>query len=301
MDLNERIQELKRQRDAVILVHNYQLPEIQNLADYTGDSLELARLSASLACRVIVFCGVHFMAETAKLFNPDKTVLMPDLHAGCPMANMIYPEKLDRLKQKHPDAGVIAYINSTAEIKSRVDVCCTSANGVAVARQFDREEIIFVPDMYLGAYVQRQVPEKKFHLSHGYCPTHMLFTREGLEKLKKEHPDARLVVHPECRVEVQEMADAVCSTSQMINYARRDPARRFIIATETGMLYRLQKEVPDKEFIAGNPNALCPNMKLTTPEKVLWCLEEMQFAVTVDERFQPGARRALDRMLAVRS
>ena len=301
MDILRRIDDLRRQRDAVILVHNYQLPEIQDIADHVGDSLELARISSTIAAKVIVFCGVHFMAETAKLFNPEKIVLMPDLHAGCPMANMIYPEKLLRLRQGYPDAAVVTYINSTAEIKAQADICCTSANGVAVASALDRDEIIFVPDQYLGSYVARQLPRKTFHLADGYCPTHMLFTREELMRLKEANPGARIVVHPECRVEVQECADAVCSTSQMIRYARTDQARRFIIGTEIDMLYRLKKEVPDKEFIPGNPNALCPNMKLTTLEKVCWSLEHMRYEVTVDPVLKDRARAALDRMFEIKA
>jgi quinolinate synthase len=299
MDILRRIADLRRQRNAVILVHNYQLPEAQDIADHVGDSLELARISSQIAAQVIVFCGVHFMAETAKLFNPDKTVLMPDLHAGCPMANMIYPEKLLRLKRDHPDAGIVTYVNSTAEIKAQSDICCTSANGVAVASALAQKEIIFVPDKYLGSYVARRLPRKTFHLADGYCPTHMLFTREELTRLKEANPGARVVVHPECRVEVQECADAVCSTSQMIKYARTDQARRFIIGTEIGMLYRLKKEVPDKDFIPGNPNALCPNMKLTTLEKVCWSLEHLDYEVTVDPGFRDRARAALDRMLQI--
>jgi quinolinate synthase len=239
------------------------------------------------------------MAETAKIFNPQKTVLMPDIHAGCPMANMITPERLRAEKRKHPKARVMAYVNSTVQIKALSDTCCTSANGVQVARSMKDREILFVPDKYLGAYVAGQVRDKTFHLYNGYCPTHMLFSREGITKLRSAYPKAEVLVHPECRVEVQEIADAVCSTSQMIAHAKNSKARQFIICTETGMLYRLKKEVPGKEFIAGNPYALCPNMKLTTLEKVLWALEDMKHEVKIEESVRKKALRAIESMLAI--
>lgn len=279
------------------MVHNYQLPEVQDIGDFVGDSLELARISHDVPSKVILFCGVHFMAETAKIFNPGKVVLMPDLHAGCPMANMIDPLKLKKEKEKHPEAGVVTYINSTAEVKALSDICCTSANGVKIARAIDKKEIIFVPDKYLGAYVARQIPEKKFYLYEGYCPTHMLFSKEGILKLKEKYPLAQVLVHPECRIEVQKIADAICSTSQMIAFAKNSSVRQFIICTEIGLLHRLKKENSDKEFISGNTNALCPNMKLTTLEKVLWSLEDMKYEITVDERIRKKALAAIERMV----
>lgn len=298
-DIIKKIEELKKKRNAVILVHNYQLPEIQDIGDYLGDSLELAKISQNVSAEVIVFCGVHFMAETAKIFNPEKTILMPDLHAGCPMANMIDPIKLNMEKEKYPDAGVITYINSTAEVKALSDICCTSANGVKIAKALDKKEILFVPDKYLGSYVARNVPEKRFYLYNGYCPTHMLFTREGILRLKEKYPQAKVLVHPECRIEVQEIADAICSTSQMITYAKNSSDRQYIICTEIGLLHRLKKENPNKEFIPGNPNALCPNMKLTTLEKVLWALEDLKYEITVDEAIRLRAINAIERMMKV--
>lgn len=295
----KKINELKKKHNAVILVHNYQLPEIQDIGDFVGDSLELARISRDIPAKVIIFCGVHFMAETAKIFNPDKIVLMPDLHAGCPMANMIDPIKLEKEKNKYPEAGVITYINSTAEVKALSDICCTSANGVKVARAIDKNEVIFVPDKYLGAYVARQVPEKGFYLYEGYCPTHMLFSKKGILKLREKYPSAQVLVHPECRTEVQEIADAICSTSQMITYAKSSQSKQFIICTEIGLLYRLKKENPEKEFIPGNPNALCPNMKLTTLEKVLWALEDMKYEIIVDEKIRQRALAAIERMVKI--
>ncbi|MEO0184929.1 MAG: quinolinate synthase NadA [candidate division WOR-3 bacterium] len=298
-NLMAKIHDLKRKREAVILVHNYQLPEVQDIGDFVGDSLELARISRDVPAKVILFCGVHFMAETAKIFNPEKIVLMPDLHAGCPMANMIDPSRLKVERKKYPDAGVVTYINSTAEVKALSDICCTSANGVKVARSIQNKEIIFVPDKYLGSYVARQIPEKKFHLYNGYCPTHMLFSKEGILKLKEKYPNAQVLVHPECRTEVQEIADAVCSTSQMITFAKNSSTRQFIICTEIGLLHRLKKENPDKEFFPGNPNALCPNMKLTTLEKVLWSLEDMKYEITVDEKIRKKALASIDRMIRI--
>jgi len=297
--IEQKIQELKGKRDAVILAHNYQLPEIQDIADFVGDSLELAKISRTVKAGVIVFCGVHFMAETAKLFNPEKTVLMPDLHAGCPMANMITPERLTREKDKHPGVPVITYINSTAEIKAMSAICCTSANGVRVVRSLKEKEIIFIPDKYLGSFIARQVLEKTFYLYEGYCPTHMLFSKEGIARIKKEHPETQVVVHPECRLDVQEIADVICSTSQMIVFAKQSAATEFIICTEIGMLYRLQKEVPGKNFISGNPHALCPNMKLMTLEKVLWSLEDLKYEITVDQAIRDKALRTIERMVAL--
>lgn len=293
----EKINTLKKEREALLLVHNYQLPEVQDIADYVGDSLELARISRDIECKVIIFCGVHFMAETAKIFNPDKTVLMPDLHAGCPMADMITDEQLRNERKAYPGAAVVTYINSTAKVKALSDVCCTSANGVKVALAVKNDEIIFTPDKYLGAYVARNVRQKKFHLWSGYCPTHMVFSKEGLMKLKEKHPSAEIIAHPECRLDVQEIADAICSTSQMITHSQQSSAKKFIICTEVGMLYRLKKENPDKEFIVGNPHAVCPNMKLTTLEKVLWALEDLRFEIDVEESIRSQALKAIERMV----
>lgn len=297
--LLEKIRKVKQKRNALILVHNYQLPEVQECADFVGDSLELARKSSDVKCDIILFCGVHFMAETAKILNPDKTVLMPDLHAGCPMADMITPEKLRKEKELHPDAAVVTYINSTAAVKALTDVCCTSANGVQVGKTIKEKEIIFTPDKYLGAYISRQIPEKKFFLWNGYCPTHMVFSRNEIESLKQRYPDADVLVHPECRVEVQEIADAICSTSQMITHAQRSKLGTFIICTEIGMLHRLKKENPEKKFIPGSPNGICPNMKLTNLEKVLWALEDLSWEVTVEETIRIKALRAIERMITI--
>jgi len=293
----EKINSLKKKREALLLVHNYQLPEVQDIADYVGDSLELAIVSRDVRCKIILFCGVHFMAETAKILNPDKTVLMPDLHAGCPMADMITDEQLRNERKAHPEAAVVTYVNSTAKVKALSDVCCTSANGVKVANAVKSEEIIFTPDKYLGSYVARNVRQKKFYLWSGYCPTHMVFSEHGLTKLKEKYPDAEIVAHPECRLDVQKIADAICSTSQMITHAKKSRAKRFIICTEVGMLYRLKKENPEKEFIPGSPYAVCPNMKLTNLEKILWALEDLKFEIDVEKSIQSLALKAIERMV----
>lgn len=298
-DITHRIKELKEKSGAIILAHNYQLPEIQDIADYVGDSLELARISQNIHQETILFCGVYFMAEITKLLNPGKTVLMPDLHAGCPMANMITPEELKAAKKAHPDAAVVTYVNSNADVKALSDICCTSANGAKVARSISAKEIIFIPDKYLGSYVAKQLPEKKFHLWPGYCPTHMVFSQEELMRLKAQFPDAKIVAHPECRLDVQAIADKICSTSQMISYARETDAQQFIICTELGMLHRLKKENPEKEFIPGSPNAICPNMKLTTQEKIVWALENREFRIEVDETLRRKAVSAIERMLSL--
>lgn len=296
-DIIKKIDSLKEERNAIILAHNYQLPEIQDIADYTGDSLELARISQRLSQETIVFCGVYFMAEITKILNPQKTVLMPDLHAGCPMANMITPQQLRKEKEKHPQASVMCYVNSNADVKALSDICCTSANGVEVARSLAADEVVFIPDQYLGSYIARQLSSKKFHLWPGYCPTHMVFSKEQLTTLKKDHPDAKIVAHPECRLDVQEIADRICSTSQMISYAKDTDASQFIICTELGMLHRLRKENPDKQFVPGSPNAICPNMKLTTIEKILWALENNEFRIDVEEDTRQQALGSIERML----
>jgi quinolinate synthase len=298
-DITQKVRTLKEKQNAIILAHNYQLPEIQDIADYVGDSLELARISQRIVQDTILFCGVYFMAEITKILNPEKTVLMPDLHAGCPMANMISPQQLQTEKQAHPDAEVMCYVNSNADVKALSDVCCTSANGIKVAQSLKQNEILFIPDKYLGSYIANQLTSKNFHLWPGYCPTHMVFSKEDLSKLKIKHPDARIVAHPECRVDVHEIADRICSTSQMISYAKETDAKEFIICTELGMLHRLQRENPTKTFIPGNPNAICPNMKLTTIEKILWSLERTEFTIEVDEKTRVQALKSIERMLSI--
>ena len=296
--LIDRILKLKKERNAVILVHNYQLGEVQDIADFVGDSLGLSQNAAGTKADVIVFCGVHFMAETAAILCPGSTVLLPDRHAGCPMANMITAEQLRQRKKELPNATVVCYVNSTAAVKAESDICCTSANAVKVAESIDNDEILFVPDQYLGHYASTRV-NKKFHLWPGYCPTHVRIQPQDIIQLKKENPRAKAVVHPECRPDVIAVADEVMSTGGMIRYARRDDVQELIIGTEIGIIHRLKKENPGKKFIPVSEQAVCPNMKLITLEKVLWSLEEMRPQITVPEATRIKAKAAVDRMLAI--
>jgi len=294
----EKILRLKKQRKAIILVHNYQRGEVQDIADFVGDSLELSQKAAETAAEVIVFCGVHFMAETASILCPDRVVLLPDMHAGCPMADMVTAESLKRRKGELPKATVITYINSSAEVKAESDICCTSANAVNVVESAESDEILFVPDQYLGHYVATKT-NKKMHLWPGYCPTHARIQPEDITRLKKEYPQAKAMVHPECRPEVIALADEVLSTGGMCRFARETEAEEIIVGTEMGIIYRLKKENPGEKFIPISEQAICPDMKLITLEKVLWSLKEMAFEVKVPEAVRLRAKAAVDRMLKV--
>ena len=298
LPLAERILKLKQERNAVILVHNYQLGEVQDIADFVGDSLELSQKAAKTTADVIVFCGVHFMAETASILCPDKTVLLPDKHAGCPMANMITAEQLRQKKRELPGAIVVCYVNSTADVKAESDVCCTSANGVKVVESIANDEILFVPDQYLGHYISTKT-DKKINLWPGYCPTHTRIQPQDIIRLKQEYPKAMAVVHPECRPEVIAVADEVISTGGMIRYAGREDISEMIVGTEIGIIHRLKKENPGKKFIPVSEQAICPNMKLITLEKVLWALEDMKPEVKVPEPVRIKAKAAVDRMLEI--
>jgi len=296
--LVEHILDLKRRRGAVILAHNYQLGEVQDIADLVGDSLELSQKAARTDASVIVFCGVHFMAETASILCPDKVVLLPDVHAGCPMADMITAERLREKKKEHPQAVVVCYINSSAEVKAESDICCTSANAVGIIESLDASEILFVPDQYLGHYVSTRTG-KNMILWPGFCPTHARITPERIRELKQENPQAKAVVHPECRPEVIAIADETLSTGGMCRYAQRDDVREMIVGTEIGIIYRLRKENPGKRFIPISEQAICPNMKSITLEKVLWSLEEMGPEVKVPERIRVRAKAVVDKMLRI--
>jgi len=294
----EKILSLKRKRDGIILAHNYQLGEVQDIADFVGDSLELSQNAAKTDANVIVFCGVHFMAETASILCPDKTVLLPDMDAGCPMANMITAERLREKKKEYPKAKVVCYINSSAEVKAESDVCCTSANAIRVMESLAAEEVLFVPDQYLGHYVSTKT-DKKMILWPGYCPTHVRIQPEHITKLRQEYPQAKAVVHPECKPEVIALADEVLSTGGMIRFANRQEVEEMIVGTEIGMIHRLRKENPGKRFIPVSEQAVCPNMKLITLEKVLWSLEEMAPEVKVPEKTRLKAKAAVDKMLEI--
>jgi quinolinate synthase len=298
-NLAGEIRELKKKRNAVILAHNYQLPEVQEVADYRGDSLELSRIAAKTTAKVIVFCGVHFMAETASILSPDKLVIMPDVGAVCPMANMMNAAQLRALKKAHPQAVTVGYVNTSAEVKAELDVCCTSTNAVAVVNAFkDAPEIIFVPDKYLGAYVAKNTGRKLISWE-GFCPTHIKITPEDIKREQKFHPQAKVIVHPECLPAVVAMADAALSTSQMGKFVKDNPAKEFIVGTEVGIIYRLKQDNPAKEFYAASERAVCPNMKRTTQEKVLWALQELREEVRVPDDIRRRAQKAISRMLEI--
>jgi len=298
--LLERLRELKRERNAVVLAHNYQRPEVQDAADFTGDSLGLSQQAARTAAGVILFCGVHFMAETAAIICPDKSVLIPDPNAGCPMANMVTPRELAEMKGRHPNAVVVTYVNSSAAVKAMSDVCCTSANAVKVVASVPRDrEVLFVPDQSLGDYVAKQLG-RPLILWPGYCPTHHHILAKDVRELKARHPDALFVCHPECTADVIALADHVASTSGMVRWCRESKATEIIVGTEIGLLHRLRKDSPDKAFIEASPLADCPNMKLNTLEKMVWSLEDMAYQVTVPPEVAAPARRAIERMLEIK-
>jgi len=298
--LFEDIRELKAQRRAVILAHNYQSPEIQDLADFCGDSLGLSIQASKTDAETIVFCGVRFMAETAKVLCPNKTVLLPDPRAGCPMADMITADELRDLKAKHPDALVVCYVNSTAEVKAESDYCCTSANAVAVVQSLPRDRrVIFVPDQHLGRFVEQQA-QRRLILWPGYCTTHVLISEDDIHRAKEQHPDAVVIAHPECSEPVKDLADALLSTGQMIRFVRENPAKRFIVATEIGMIHPLKKARPDAEFIPAGVRGVCPNMKKITLEKVLASLTNLQYQIEVPEEIRLKAAKSLQRMVEIR-
>ena len=294
----EQILELKKKRNAVILAHNYQRGEVQDIADFVGDSLELSQKAAKTDAAVIVFCGVHFMAETASILSPDKVVLLPDAGAGCPMANMITVDQLRQKKRELPSATVVTYINSSAAVKAESDYCCTSANGVRVVQSISNEEILFVPDQYLGDFIARKTG-KKMTLWPGYCPTHVKILPEDILRRKKEYPKAKVIVHPECRPDVIALADEALSTSGIIRYAARQDVTELIVGTEVEILHRLNKENPGKKFIPASTKAVCPNMKKITLEKILDSLETMSPEVKVPEEIRVKAVAAVDRMLEI--
>ncbi|MFC1934005.1 quinolinate synthase NadA [Chloroflexota bacterium] len=296
-ELVEKIISLKKIKNAVILAHNYQLGEIQYIADLVGDSLELSQKAAKTEANVIVFCGVQFMAETASILCPDKIVLLPDKHAGCPMADMITAKRLREKKKEHPRATVVCYINSSAEVKAESDVCCTSANAVRIVEKLPgSSEILFIPDQYLGNYVSTKTGRKMI-LWPGFCPAHARIQAQDVARQKAEYPQAKVVVHPECRPEVITLADEVLSTGGICKFARETEAKEIIVGTEIGMLHRLRKENPEKRFIPVSEQAICPTMKLITLENVLRSMENMTHQIKVPERTRLRAKAAVDKML----
>ncbi len=300
MKIQDKILELKKKKNAIILVHNYQIGEVQDIADLLGDSLDLSRKAQSTTADIIVFCGVHFMAEIAKILSPERMVLLPDVNAGCPLADMADPEELAKLKASHPNAVVVAYVNTSAQIKAQADICCTSANAINVINQIEEgKEIIFVPDQWLGAYAAKKTG-RKLILWPGFCPTHMKIIPEVIDKKRKEHPEACVILHPECREDSLALADEIFGTGGMLNYVKKSSKREFIIGTETGIIYRLKKENPEKEFYPAQDMAICPNMKLTTLEKVLWSLEEEAYKIQVSKEIAQRASVAIEKMLAIK-
>ena len=293
-----KINDLKKKNNAIILAHNYQTPDIQDIADFVGDSLDLSLKATKTDTENIIFCGVDFMAEAAKILNPEKTVIHPDKNAECPMAEMVDAESLSWLIKDNPDAEVVAYINTTAEVKALVDICCTSANGVKIVKSTSSKKVIFVPDVNLGLYIQRFVPEKEMILWPGICSTHHNITKEEILTLKKEHPNAEVLVHPECRLEVIDIANKAFSTNGMVNYVKQSKAKEFIIGTEKDICYRLKKENPEKTFYPVL-SAVCPNMKKITLEKVLNSLKTLEPKTILPDDIMKKARLPLQKMMDV--
>jgi len=296
--LKEKIDQLKGELRAVIIAHNYQRPEVQDIADFVGDSLELSRRCAEVDAQTIVFCGVRFMAETAAILNPDRTVLLSEGSAGCPLADMINIDELREWRQRYPGASVVCYINSSAEIKAESYICCTSANGVKVVESVANDDIIFVPDQNLGHYISTQT-KKNIILYPGFCYVHHRIKPEQVKLAKQLHPEAQVIVHPECRPEVIDLADAALSTSQMLRYVKASSHNSFIIGTEEGLLHRLRLENPDKSFYLISNKQICTDMKKTTLETVIQTMELRQNIVTVPEAIRLKAKQAVDRMLAI--
>jgi quinolinate synthase len=296
--LRQRISELKKKLGAVIVAHNYQRPEVQDIADFVGDSLELARKCAELQAETIVFCGVDFMAETAKILNPDASVHLAHATAGCPMSLMIDGEDLEEWRRRYPKALVVTYVNTSAEVKASSYICCTSANGLKVVEATPSDEILFVPDQNLGRWISTRT-KKKMVLYPGFCITHAQIKPAEAKAARERYPEAKMLVHPEVDIELAKLADAVLSTSQILKYARESPAKTFIIGTEEGILHRLKKENPSKTFYLLSSALICPNMKKTRLENVIDVMENRRNAITIPEDIRLRAREALDRMLAV--
>ncbi len=294
----EQVLKVKRDRNAVILVHNYQRPEIHAIADFVGDSLGLARQAARTDAEIVVFCGVHFMAETAYIVDPTKLVLLPEMLAGCPMADMVSAEDVRMTREMHPGAVVVSYVNTSAAVKAESDYCCTSGNAVEVVSAVDGDEILFFPDRNLAAYVETRVPEKHIIAWEGFCPVHEQITSEQVRRALDEHPGAELIAHPECRPEVLALADHIRSTSGMVDAALNSDAGTFIVATEEEMLRVLSGSVP-KEFFPPTGEHICPNMKLITLSKVLWALQTLEPRVVVPDEIRDRALRAVERMLSL--
>ena len=302
--LMDEIRELARQRNAIILAHNYQVADVQDVADFTGDSLGLALEAQKTDAELIIFCGVHFMAESAKILNPEKRVLLPNLSAGCSLADSITPESLEDWKERYPGYAVVTYVNSSAEVKAMSDICCTSANAVSVIRSLAADKILFTPDRNLGNWVKRQVPEKEVVVYDGACPTHDVLRGANVTKARSMFPGSVVIAHPECREDIIALADEVCSTTAMLDRVAKHPeAHTFIVATESGIIHQMKKRYPDREFVMADGcigcRLHCPYMKMIGLEAVRRSLADDKFEITVEPDVLDGARRALERMLAV--
>lgn len=296
-ELNQKISKLKNEKNAIILAHNYQIEAVQLAADFIGDSLDLSRKAVGLSQAMIVFAGVKFMAETAKILAPEKKVLLPRLDAGCPMADMITVDELREMKDSHPGAMVVTYVNSSVEIKAESDVCCTSANAIRVVENLPAKEIIFIPDQNLGSYVQKFVPAKKVILFEGFCYVHHRIKKEEITAMRVRYPHAKVIVHPEVRPEVIAGADEVLSTSGMLNYVKKSPLKEFIIATEQGLLQRMKRENPGKYFFPALSQKICSNMKRTALKDIYDSLLEEKYEIEIDPAISEKAGRALQEML----
>lgn len=294
----EKIKELKEKRRAIILAHNYQRPEIQDLADLVGDSLDLSKKAQASDVETIVFCGVQFMAESAAILSPEKTVLLPVKEAGCQLADMATVQELRKKKEENPEATVVCYVNSSAQVKAESDIGCTSANGVEIVNSLKEDKILFVPDEHLGRYVASKT-KKDVILWKGFCPAHYNLLPKDILRTKEEHPEAKVLVHPECRLAVIQLADEAFSTSGMLNYVKESEAKEFIIGTEMGLIHRLKKENPEKNFYVPSENLICPSMKLITLKEVAQSLEKMRYKIEIPEEVRKKAKKSLDRMLEV--
>lgn len=298
-ELQKEVMRLKKEKDALILAHYYQPLEVQDVADFVCDSFEMAKKAKNSHSRLIVICGVKFMAESAKILCPDKKVLLPALDAGCPMADMVEPQDVIALRKKHPGATVMCYVNSPAEVKAVSDICCTSSSAVRIAKNIDAEQIIFIPDKNLAGFVAKQVPEKEFIIWPGYCPTHNRISESDIQNAKKAHPNGKFAVHPECSEAVLKHADFIGSTAEIIDYARNSPCEEIIIGTEMGILERLIRELPDKKIYSVSSAFICPNMKKTRLKSIIDCLEHESNEIILTDDQIAGARQSLDRMIAL--
>ena len=296
--IRKKIDFLKKKNNSIILAHNYQLPEVQDIADFLGDSLDLAKKATMTKADNIIFCGVKFMAESASILNPNKSVILPDINAQCPMAHMVKNKDLLKLKQENPDAEVVAYINTTAETKTISDICCTSSNGLDIVKSLSSKKIIFIPDKNLGSYIKRFVKNKEIILWPGLCSTHHRIIKDDILNLKKAHPNAEVLVHPECRPEIIDIADHAFSTNGMVNHSIKSKSKEFIIGTEKELCYRLKKENPNKYFYPIK-SAICPNMKKITLEKVLNSLESLEPKIKLTDEIMVKAKKPLEKMMNV--